>query len=50
MKVTVMAVLASACVMGRRRPREYRRKVDAAPAYAPITNLTLISLMHESLW
>ena len=25
---------------GRRRPREYRREVDAAPANAPIPDLT----------
>ena len=34
-----MAGLASAWAMARRRPKEYRRKVDAATAYAPIPGL-----------
>ena len=32
--------LASAWAMARRRPKEYRRKVDAAPANAPTPDLT----------
>ena len=43
MRDTGVEALASAWAMARRRPKEYRRKVDAAtyaPAYAPIPDLT----------
>ena len=45
LKDTGMAGLASAWAMARRRPKEYRRKVDAAThcsaAYAPIPDLNV---------
>ena len=43
LKDTGMAGLASAWAIARRRPQEYRRKLDAgraAPAYVPTPDLT----------
>ena len=38
---TVMVGLASAWAMARRRPREYRRKLDAATRYSGVCPLYL---------
>ena len=40
LKDTGTAGLASASAMATRRPKEYRRKMDAATAYAAIPDLT----------
>ena len=50
--------LASAWAMARRMPMEYYRRVDAATAYGPILDLTLLwalsqylnSLYHHHRW
>ena len=52
LKDTGMAGLASAWVMARRRPKEYRRKVDAATrcsCVCPIPDLTYLRSFESIL-
>ena len=48
LKDMVMAGLASVWAMARRRTKEYRHNVDAAPAYAPTPDL-IYSSLHDKV-